>query len=150
MIDPAPWSAVFPFAQGDALSFRLSWMMMTLRGKAHVVANTGGALALECDVAEQKLFGQRIPAIRFAVAFDHRAEGGGNKARLKVGDKEAVDDDALIETAAAGDQRRVRVAYGPQNYAFTVVKTREAEVELRDLAGPKIPGGAKIRITPNR
>lgn len=142
----APWRAFFPFGAGETLRFQIAWMLVTLRGQARVEANEAGALALACHVPAQRVLGKPVPETAFAMRFEHRAEGAGNRAVLTLRGDLFEDPEAVIETTPAG--RRVSMARpGGGRYGFTLVRRDARNAEMRALSGPNLPAGAKVLVS---
>ncbi|MEM6490648.1 MAG: hypothetical protein AAF684_01910 [Pseudomonadota bacterium] len=138
---PIDWPQIVPFAVGQTLAFRVTWLLAALDGSAEVLENGGPRLRLAFTSPEQRVLGRRIPRAVFVFGFESRA-GGRGEAVLEIDGDAHADRDAVLRRQ--GRDVRADMA-GPkgERLAFVIAPQGAKRVVLNKIAGTKVPPGAR-------
>ena len=138
---PIDWPSIIPFAVGETVAFRVTWMLAALSGSARVVENAGPRLKLAFISPEQKMLGRRIPRAEFAFGFESRA-GGVGEAVLEIDGTPHGDPDAVLKREGRGVRTAMTGAQG-EKLSFLIAPDGPRRIALKAISGTKVPPGAK-------
>lgn len=138
---PIDWPSVIPFAVGETVAFRVSWMLAALNGSAAVVENAGPRLKLAFVSPEQRILGKRIPRAVFAFGFESLVDGRG-EAVLEIDGARHADPNALLQAEGLAVRAAMAGAAG-EDLSFLIAPDGRRRVALKAIRGAKVPPGAK-------
>lgn len=144
------FETLVPFAEGESCALAVRKGVLRLSGTAEVRRLAPDRLVIAAHIPRQALV---VPQTRLVYRYRLGEDGRTGKVAIRWRGQDHVDEAARLEPAPAGDALKVDMLFDPEKgvrLAYTVARTENDALEIRDVTGPTLSAGARIVLTRER